>query len=335
MIRSNGPTADESLLRELADGEFHSGSRLASRLGISRTAVWKKIHALGALGLDVTATAGHGYQLAGGLDLLDPERVLANVGATARARLDRVDFLACTDSTNKRLYACSPPAPGFAHLCMADFQSAGRGRRGRAWVAPYASGLCLSLGWTFASQPPEFSALSLVAGVASCLALRQTGLQNPGLKWPNDIVCGGAKLGGILIEIRGEADGPVYVVAGLGLNVTLPEAARRDLAATAALPPTDLAGCMNGAPARSEIAGLMVRHLITAFESFGREGFAPFSPQFEKLDAAAGKSVSLHCGDDVTEGIAAGVDRDGALLLETRQGRKRFYGGEISLRFGQ
>ncbi len=335
MTRANGPTADERLLHELADGEFHSGSRLASHLGISRTAVWKKIHALGALGLSVTATPGHGYQLAGGLDLVDPERVLARAGDSARNRLQRIEFLAIANSTNERLNACLPPAPGFAHLCMADFQHAGRGRRGRTWAAPYASGLCLSLGWTFPSQPPEFSALSLVAGVASCLALQQTGLENPGLKWPNDIVCGGAKLGGILIEIRGEADGPVYVVTGLGLNVRLPEAARRDLAATTALPPTDLARCMSNVPARSDIAGLVIRHLITAFDSFGRNGFAPFAEAFRDLDAAAGRPVSLHCGDEVTAGIAAGVDRDGALLLDTPHGRKRFYGGEISLRFSQ
>ena len=334
MTRPAGPIDDHSLLHELADGEFHSGNRLAARLGISRTAVWKRIHALSALGLDVTATPGHGYQLAGGLDLLDGESVLEIAGATARTRLEHSEFLGCTDSTNKRLTAGSPPAPGFAHLCMAEFQTAGRGRRGRTWVAPYASGLCLSLGWTFAAQPPEFSALSLVAGVAVCATLQQTGLDNPRLKWPNDIVCGSAKLGGVLIEIRGEADGPVYVVAGIGLNVRLPEAALRMLGEIAPLPATDLARCMEQPPERSAIAGLMIRNLIAAFDTFGREGFAPFAAKFKQLDAAAGRLVALHCGDDITEGMAAGVGHDGALLLDTNQGRKRFYGGEVSLRFG-
>ncbi len=333
MIHDVCSAADETLLRVLADGEFHSGSRLADRLGVSRTAVWKRIRALGELGLDVAAAPGRGYRLDGGLDLLDAAVVMDVAGPVARQRLVATEFLACTDSTNSRLLRREPPPAGHGHLCIADYQSTGRGRRGRQWNAPYASGICLSLGWTFPTQPPDFSALSLVAGIASVRALEATGLDGLSLKWPNDLLCATRKLGGILIEIRGEADGPVHVVTGIGINFRLPETARREIAATAAIPPTDLAACHSRPPRRSECAGLVTRHLVDAFETFASAGFAPFAADFAARDAVAGREVTLQSGERAICGTGAGVDRDGALLLDTAAGQQRFYGGEVSLRF--
>ncbi len=332
MTGDKDPFADQTLLRELADGGFHSGAGLATRLGISRTAVWKKIHALAGLGLDIRATPGRGYRIEGGLDLLDPAAVYAAAGDTVCQVIDDAEFLSSVDSTNKRLLQRSPPPPGRGHLCLADFQSAGRGRRGRTWVTPYASGVCLSLGWTFPAQPPEFSALSLVTGVACCFALEEAGLDNVGLKWPNDLVCRFGKLGGILMEIRGEADGPVHVVIGIGLNVRLPSTIRNDLESTAALPPADLEQCTTQRPSRSKLAGLLLKHLVPSLQSFTANGFMPFADDFAMRDMVAGQSVAMLCGDEVIDGTAAGIDNDGALLLDTAEGRQRFYGGEVSLR---
>lgn len=335
MTGDNDPFADQTLLRELADGGFHSGAGLATRLGVSRTAVWKKIHALAGLGLDIRATPGRGYRIEGGLDLLDPAAVYAAAGDAVRNVIDDAEFLSSVDSTNKRLLERSPPPPGRCHLCLADFQTAGRGRRGRTWVTPYAGGVCLSLGWTFPAQPPEFSAMSLVTGLACCFALEEAGLDGVGLKWPNDLVCQSGKLGGILIEIRGEADGPVHVVIGIGLNVRLPTTIRKDLEKIAAWPPVDLEQCMALRPSRSKLAGLLAKHLVASLESFTANGFMPFAEDFAARDMVAGQAVTLHCGDEVIDGTAAGIDNDGALLLDTAEGRQRFYGGEVSLRLRQ
>ena len=135
------------------------------------------------------------------------------------------------DSTSDRLLAVDDLPSGPFDACLAEFQSAGRGRRGRRWVAPFASGLCLSVGWSYRDAPAALVALSLAAGVAVLRALGRLGIAGLALKWPNDIVRDDSKLGGILIDLRGEAAGPAYVVVGVGVNVRLPASARERLAA--------------------------------------------------------------------------------------------------------
>jgi BirA family biotin operon repressor/biotin-[acetyl-CoA-carboxylase] ligase len=187
-VKRPGIPAAASALGLLADGANHSGEQIAVQLGISRAAVWKQIQKLRQLGVQIEAVRGSGYCLTQPIELLDRQRILHEIGDAARARLERLDVVTVIDSTNSALLTGPRPVPGKLWACLAEYQRGGRGRRGRAWLAPLGRGLCMSVAWTFAGQPGDFAALGLAAGVAVRRALlAQTGLPIR-IKWPNDLL---------------------------------------------------------------------------------------------------------------------------------------------------
>jgi BirA family biotin operon repressor/biotin-[acetyl-CoA-carboxylase] ligase len=318
------------LLRLLADGALHSGEELAAALSVSRAAVWKRLQQLEAWGIALEARPGSGYRLEAPMDFLDAADIRGRLPAEVAASLRDLDVHEALDSTSDRLLAACDLPPGRFDACLAEFQNAGRGRRGRRWVAPFASGLCLSLGWSFRDAPATLSALSLAAGVAALRALRRLGIDGLSLKWPNDILHGDAKLGGILIDLRGEAAGPAHVVVGIGLNVRLPRAARAALAAEGVVA-ADLAS-LGAVPQRNALAAVLIAELHQALAEFGARGMAAFSEEWQSADALAGRPVRVLHGGQQLEGLARGVDADGALLLEADGGRRRIVSGEVSIR---
>jgi BirA family biotin operon repressor/biotin-[acetyl-CoA-carboxylase] ligase len=333
MTSQTAETADtprrEQLLKLLADGETHSGERLAEQLNITRAAVWKAINALRELGIDIESQH-HGYRLPNAIDLYDAERIRAAMSAIAG--LQRIDVLFTVDSTNR--YVTEHPATqaGQAVLCVTEIQQAGRGRRGRSWVAPFGSGICMSLGWLFDSMPPAFSALSLVVGVALTRALHGIGAREVGLKWPNDVLWQGHKLAGVLIEMRGEPDGPAHVVIGIGLNLRLPESSKQQLLEQQAHV-TDLCEVLGAScPARNDLVAAFATHLLMVLEVFAREGFTPFIDEWQRYDVLSKAEVNVLQADRTVAGVARGVTSDGSLLVDTAQGLQRFVSGEVSLR---
>jgi BirA family biotin operon repressor/biotin-[acetyl-CoA-carboxylase] ligase len=320
----------EQLLKLLADGETHSGERLAEQLHITRAAVWKAINALRELGVDIESQH-QGYRLPAAVDLYDAARIAAAMHE-AHAALQRIDVLFTVDSTNR--YVTDHPATqsGQAVLCVTEIQQAGRGRRGRSWVAPFGSGICMSLGWLFDSMPPAFSALSLVVGVALTRALHVMGAHEVGLKWPNDLLWRGRKLAGVLIEMRGEPDGPAHVVIGVGLNLHLPAASKQQLLEQHA-EVTDLREVLGAHMLRrNELVATFTAHLLQVLTVFAREGFAPFVNEWQRYDVLSKAEVNVLQADRTVAGIARGVSEDGSLLVETAQGLQRFVSGEVSLR---
>ena len=318
------------LLRLLADGAVHSGEELAAALAISRAAVWKRLQQLEAWGIALEARPGSGYRLEAPLDLIDAGVIRDRLPQSTAEKLRRLEVHESLPSTSDRLLAADDLPPGCFDACLAEFQSAGRGRRGRSWVAPFASGLCLSVSWSFRDAPAMLGALSLAAGVAALRAFRRFGFRQLSLKWPNDIVRGEAKLGGILIDLRGEAAGPAYVVAGLGINVRLPRAAREQLAA-GGVEAIDLAA-LGTPPARNDLAAAIIAELVQALVEFGARGMSAFAEEWQGADALAGRPVRVLHGGQQLEGLARGVDGDGALLLESGGVRRRIVSGEVSLR---
>jgi BirA family biotin operon repressor/biotin-[acetyl-CoA-carboxylase] ligase len=320
----------EQLLKLLADGETHSGERLAEQLHITRAAVWKAINALRELGVDIESQH-QGYRLPAAVDLYDAARIAAAMHE-AHVALQRIDVLFTVDSTNR--YVTDHPATqyGQAVLCVTEIQQAGRGRRGRSWVAPFGSGICMSLGWLFDSMPPAFSALSLVVGVALTRALHSMGAHEVGLKWPNDLLWRGRKLAGVLIEMRGEPDGPAHVVIGVGLNLHLPAASKQQLLEQHA-EVTDLREVLGAHMLRrNELVATFTTHLLQVLTVFAREGFAPFVNEWQRYDVLSKAEVNVLQADRTVAGIARGVSEDGSLLVETAQGLQRFVSGEVSLR---
>jgi BirA family biotin operon repressor/biotin-[acetyl-CoA-carboxylase] ligase len=247
------------------------------------------------------------------------------------AHLRRIEIRFVLDSTNTHLLAAPPPPFATADVCLAEIQNAGRGRRGRRWVAPFGNGIALSLAWSFPDTPRGLPALSLAVGVAVARALARMGGVDIRLKWPNDIVLRDCKIGGVLTELRAEAGGPAFVVIGIGINVTLPAAARREIESTGTRPAA-LADACAQLPSRNLTAGVLLDELLSMLLSFEREGFAPHRDAWSNLDALRDRPAVVLLGDDAIAGIARGVDDEGALLLEIAGRSRKFVSGEVSLR---
>jgi BirA family transcriptional regulator, biotin operon repressor / biotin---[acetyl-CoA-carboxylase] ligase len=318
-----------SLLKILADGRFHSGEELGRALGVSRTAIWKAIRACSDLGVEVHAVPGRGYRLAEPLELLEPAAICASLAERTRPLLSGLEVLADVDSTNRYLLDAAASRPGRGRVCLAERQRAGRGRRGRHWTSPFAANIYLSVLWRFGVGPAALAGLSLAIGVAAVRALECAGAQAVGLKWPNDLVWQGRKLGGILLEMSGESAGPSRVIVGVGINVCMPPAAATEIDQ----PWVDLATAMSGRkPSRNVVAALLVQELLAALDEFERSGFAPFRGDWERYDLVAGREVELHLPEGIVRGRATGIDGTGALLL-LKDGRIRSYSsGEVGLR---
>jgi BirA family biotin operon repressor/biotin-[acetyl-CoA-carboxylase] ligase len=320
-----------ALLRLLADGRLHSGEWLAQQLGVSRAAIWKAVERLRHKGIDIRATHRRGYALACAVELLEEGRVRAAVSSALGACIERFDLTFDVDSTNSRLLATVPPQNGRVNVALTELQHAGRGRRGRHWVAPFGGSLALSLGWVFADASRATPALSLCVGVAVARALARCGADAIALKWPNDIWLADAKVGGVLLELRAEASGPAYVVIGVGLNVSLSPAERRRFEESG-VRVASVADACSAPPSRNFIAGALIAELLGMLSSFERDGFAAFRDEWTSLDALRNRPSRVLIGENAVSGIARGVSADGALRLE-RDGRiQEFMSGEVSLR---
>lgn len=319
-----------TLLPLLADGKFRSGQDLADALGVSRTAVWKQINKLNReTGLDVESVKGKGYRIAGGIDLLEEEQVAAALNERARELLGQLQILESIDSTNSEVMRQAQLGAPSGLVCSAEQQSAGRGRRGRQWVSPYAGNLYLSLLWSFSQGTAAIEGLSLAVGVAVSQALVSCGVPPVSLKWPNDVLCGGAKLGGILIEMTGDADGACQVVIGVGINVAMPAAAATQIDQSW----TDIRSLSDGNhPGRNKLLAALLNELLPLVAEYEREGFAAWQHRWQELDAFADALVVIDAGTQQVGGVARGVDSRGALQLETATGVQSVFGGEISLR---
>lgn len=319
-----------TLLPLLASGEYCSGQTLADALGVSRTAVWKQLNALSDLGLQIESVRGRGYRIPGGIDLLDAARVTAALEPRTAGLLNKLALFETIDSTNAEAMRQAElgAAPGL--VCSAEQQTAGRGRRGRTWVSPFARNLYLSLVWEYHQGAAALEGLSLAVGVAVARALTSCGLPAVQLKWPNDVIFRGAKLGGVLLEMTGDAAGTCQVIVGVGLNVAMPGAA----AATIDQAWTDIETISAGSrPGRNELLAALLNQLLPLLADFERTGFGPWRDEWLALDAFAGQPVVLHTGARDLSGIARGVDGRGALQLETAAaGVQTIFGGEISLR---
>ncbi len=319
----------ERLLRQLADGRFHSGQRLAQGLGLSRAAVWKQIQRLEAdYGLGVSAVRGRGYRLQAPLELLDGSRIEAGLSAAARARLHGLSVLWSIDSTNSCAATDPPPDSGQARVWLAEHQTAGRGRRGRPWVSAFGENLYLSLAWRFDLPMTELAGLSIVAGVVVAEALQRLGLEGHSLKWPNDVLVEGRKLGGILVEVFGEAGGPATAVVGIGVNFRVNDAD----AAAIDQPWTDLSRTCRTPVSRNTMAAVLIEGLILGCEAFTQRRLGPFIARWSSFDGLHGQPVRLVRGQQVIEGIYQGITRAGALVLQQAGVRSEHHAGEVSLR---
>ena len=325
-----------SLLRQLADGEFHSGEDLAAKVGLTRARVSQVLKDAGTAGLALERVKGRGYRLLEAPEFLDARKARARLVELAAARdiplpgpIEVVDQI---ESTSSELMRRAQRRDVHGMVLAAEWQTAGRGRRGRAWTAIAGGSLTFSLGWKFEQGAGFLAGLSLAVGVAVVRALEAEGFKGVALKWPNDLIHRHLKVGGILIELNGDALGPTSTVIGVGLNVRLPAAARKDIP----VPVTDLAAIAGRrAPPidRNRLLAALLAELAAVLVSYSKEGFAPFAAEWQHRHAYQGKAVRLLLPDGaIVTGKVAGVDASGALVLADGPRRARFLSGEITLR---
>ena len=313
-------TVPLTLVGILADGEFHSGEQLGEQLGMSRAAINKHIQTLRDWGIDVFTVTGKGYSLPVPIQLLNEKTITSYLD---RGRLAVIPVI---DSTNQYLLERMDTLQS-GDACVAEYQQAGRGRRGRQWFSPFGSNLYLSMYWRLEQGPLAAMGLSLVIGIVTAEVLQALGASDVRVKWPNDLYLKDRKLAGILVELTGKTGDAAQIVIGTGINLAMNS------------PDTNVVnqGWINLQEAgvtidRNRLAASLVNRMRESLQLFEREGLAPFLDRWSELDNFINRPVKLLIGEREILGIARGIDQQGGLILEQDGVRKSWVGGEISLR---
>jgi BirA family biotin operon repressor/biotin-[acetyl-CoA-carboxylase] ligase len=263
--------------------------------------------------------------------MLDADSIRNPISGVPGARLDILEVFSEVESTNSYLLDQPPPTAGRFRVALADYQSAGRGRLDRTWQSPPSSGLCLSLAYTFERVPDKLPGLTLALGIGIIEALKSLDIDGISLKWPNDIMALDRKLGGILTEARNSAGGGVTIVAGVGLNVDLPESMRILDDASFKHSIVDLKECVGDPPARENLSVAIIESLFECMTRFESDGFFSFQDVWRKHDWLFGKKIVVERPDGRFSGIADGVDSDGALKVRTEDGHRRAITGTVNV----
>ena len=326
-----------NLLAILKDGEFHSGESLGERLGCSRTAVWKHLQKLDQLGLAIESIKGTGYRVVGGFELLDAETINVGLTATAAAYISTLEIFQTIDSTNKYAREKAEKVRASGAVVLAEQQSAGRGRRGKNWISPFAANIYLSVVWDFERGAQALQGLSLAVGVAVKRALTASGVSEVQLKWPNDIYVRQKKLGGILLEMIGDPVGQCSVIIGVGLNVSMPVKSGADIEQEWTDVSSELLHSAAAIrPSRNRLAAGLISEIVQLLTDFESRGFEAYRDEWQTADAFFGQTAYISTPKQSIAGVVKGVDSNGALRLELADGTiESFIGGELSLRLAK
>ncbi|WP_312190580.1 bifunctional biotin--[acetyl-CoA-carboxylase] ligase/biotin operon repressor BirA [Leclercia sp.] len=313
-------TVPLKLIAILADGDFHSGEQLGEQLGMSRAAINKHIQTLRDWGVDVFTVPGKGYSLPEPVQLLNESFIHSQITDNS------VAVLPVIDSTNQYLLDRLNELQS-GDSCVAEYQQAGRGRRGRKWFSPFGANLYLSMYWRLEQGPAAAIGLSLVIGIVLAEVLQSLGADDVRVKWPNDLYLKDRKLAGILVELTGKTGDAAQIVMGAGINLVMRNVQADDINQ----------GWINLQEAgiaidRNVLAVQVINELRHSLRIFEQEGLAPFLPRWEKLDNFVHRPVKLIIGDKEIYGTSRGINEQGALMLEQDGFIKPWVGGEISLR---
>ena len=314
------------LLRTLSDGKFHSGETLAQQFGVSRASICNTLNAASSMGITLHKIRGRGYRLPIAPDWLDAALIKTALGANA-ANFS-IEVVNSIDSTNAALLRAPSDAP-HRHCLVAETQHAGRGRRGRVWQSILGGSLTCSIRWRFNQGMAALAGLSLAVGVTLLRTLRQFGIAEAQLKWPNDVLWQHRKLAGILIEVQGDVTGPTVAIIGIGINLLLPSAVRDSIDQSV----TDLTE-IHGAPIdRNALLAALLSHLHEVMEEFEQHGLSNLRHEWQAAHAFANKPVRvLMANGSEIIGDAIGLADNGALLLHTAEDKQiAVNSGEVHL----
>lgn len=324
-------TKTKRLLQILSDGDIHSGASLGKTLGVTRSAVWKLINQLKkSTHLDVEAKTNQGYRLHDPVELLDIEQIKAYLSQRYHPYLDKTLILDEIPSTNTYLLQQAQAQNNAISICLAEMQTAGRGRFNRHWLSPFGQNIYCSLLWHFTHDLTQLSGLSIAIAISMVRALKKYGIKEViSVKWPNDLSWQGRKLGGVLIELRGEFHHHCDAIIGMGLNLSLTEKQKK----TADFPLVDLAEITHSRLKRNKMVGFLLEELLDTLAIFQVEGLKPFITEFMPLDQTFNQPVKIIYNQNTFYGVGRGIDESGCFLLEDPDGKvQRFICGEASLR---
>ena len=313
------------IIKALARGNFISGEELGAELGISRAAVAKHIEALSDMGLDIYRVTGKGYQLANKLDLLSLNKISQYLNSDITAP---IEIHSVIDSTNSYLLRKLPYDLQPGQVCLAEYQSAGRGRRGRQWISPYGSNIYLSMYCFLEQGMSQAMGLSVVAALAVFEAIKTLYQHDVELKWPNDIYLKGKKLAGILIDLDGQPLESCHCVIGIGLNLAMPD----ESAKLVDQPWSDLSQLTSGEINRNQLVAEVIKQLNIRLAEYKQTGLTNMLPCWHQHDIYFNQPIKIVAGTKEVFGVSRGIDNQGALLMEVDGKVSPVYGGEVSLR---
>jgi len=317
----------DSLLRILADGKFHSGETIAEKLQVSRAAIWKLIKKLKEWQITIYSVRGRGYQIPGGLALLDSDAISTSLSKNG-SEFNKVFVLTSIDSTANFVAEQWKKAPGESMVCIAEHQTQGRGRKGRPWVSPFAANLYFSIGIQMPLGLSALGGISLAVGISLANTLNRYTRQSIKIKWPNDLLVDNQKLAGILVEASGDSNDNSFLNIGIGINWDM-QTAQGELIDQ---PWTNLKKLVTSELKRSQILSDVLIDLEKTFSEYQQNGLQILGKQWNVLSALYRQPVTLLRANDRINGIEAGIDPSGALRLATDNGEKIIHSGEVSLR---
>ena len=310
----------------LADGGFHSGEALAQQLNVSRTAIWKLVAKLESWQIDIYAVRGKGYKIPNGLKLLDSQLLKSNIAQKAEL-FSEIDVFATIDSTSSYLTRAWEKKSGTGKICVAEHQSLGRGRKGRKWVSPFGANLYFSLGLNLPLGLSALGGLSIAIGLGLTEHLNGLTSQSVKLKWPNDLLVENKKLAGILVEASGDSNDTSFLNIGIGINWDMVQ--RQD---EIDQPWINLKPLLKSEADRTQVLTDILLEIDRLLNQYIENGFESFRSLWNKHSAYYGKPITLHTRTGKISGMESGIDRSGAIIIETAEGKKLFHSGEVSLR---
>lgn len=337
-IHERASETRDRFLELLSDGYFHSGESIAKELDITRAAIWKHTKALQKMGLDIFCVRGKGYRLANPLELLDQDKIEARIKEQDHDIHVSTLIKTVSTSTRTKRFLNSKEPPPLPFAIAAEWQSEGRGRMGRPWVSPFGRSLSFSYSEEIDLPAAQLSGLSLLVGIVIAKALTKYGAEDIGLKWPNDIICRGGefkgnKLGGILIEISGEAEGPSLVTVGVGINLNVPEKEMQKVDQ----PWVNLVDLLPGDHvtlpiSRNDLLADILVEIKNHITKFTETGLSQYLEEWKQYDDLYGEKVYVIHPRQNYHGVANGISKNGGLCLLTQNGILEINSGEVKVR---
>jgi BirA family transcriptional regulator, biotin operon repressor / biotin---[acetyl-CoA-carboxylase] ligase len=306
----------------LNDGEYHDGTTIGEKLQMTRSAVWKTIKKLESYQIKLDSVKGKGYALLEPLVLLDVKKIKKNI-----VRPVEINVFESVDSTNEFLKTFKNNKT--IKICLAEKQTHGKGRLNREWFSPFAKNIYMSCLYPFRKDISELSGLSLVMSLAIVDTLKNIGVsKNLSVKWPNDIVYDNKKISGSLIEIQAETHGACHAVIGVGVNVNMLNVERGCITQEW----TSLQRVLNTYIDRNDLCARLINNLLDYLHRFETQGFLPFVAEWKSADCLTDQMISVSNVNETIEGRMTGINEQGHLLLQLKNGKTRaFSSGDTSI----